>query len=520
MTPKQNLVRVSIAVPFLALAPLLLSTQVLAQSTPIEISARVGSMIEPDERIYFNMFARVPNFQNAIAYSDDDSLRFAIAYTNKDGGDDTMSLAVGAEILPIVVNYINNFETLENKPSLRTLYQLGIATYTANYRETPDVIVALGDGSTVNGELLSVRENGLILTSTPSSYNWRTDPPGAHFIPSYELNQVSLPSAVGQRRNLILTSIVSAAAIGAAVYSYSDSNSERFLLGSQLALPLVSLTMLGNPTEIDLRGSQQLYDNYSKVIENYKSFQRYDAPEFASVQIPSDSVRMANSRLVPRSIFRPAWHLALAMSVRLAQPAGFDGQVATGTGVLEPTASKRAVALHADLSRDLSRFVRPGVQFSWSPVDEGTTLQDVSTGWSAAAYSDFVLARRDPLFILSKFELSVGVGVGVVHSRATQRVSYSDFLLSFLPELADADTLITASSTVASIPLRATAEFRMSPRHSLFVRASHHIAPSSKIPERSYTYQKGSSSGFIYRIDEYDPRLSKAELVVGTRLHF
>jgi len=136
-----------------------------ASSKVLILSDRVGSPITKEQKEYFNLFQEFSDFQSAVIYEKDKKLcEIHIILEDSETNYDTV-YTISKKYFQRLSDYIDNYEVFKTGHYvLGTLSEkspLGEITFTGS----GNVIVKLGDESEIQGELISVRYESMIIST-------------------------------------------------------------------------------------------------------------------------------------------------------------------------------------------------------------------------------------------------------------------------------------------------------------------------------------------------------------------
>ncbi len=168
--------------------------QIPPTATPLTISQRVGIEIDSIDILYYRLFTSVRNVSSARAYSL--------------GSDNVLFLLKRSELADTIINtsvenatthlryYIENIEHI-NESSVYSKIPVGQIAHLAlargyEGRSYKDISISLTkrDSTHVEGELLMITYNAIVISQRSGEYDWRTVNNGLHYIYFNEIDRI------------------------------------------------------------------------------------------------------------------------------------------------------------------------------------------------------------------------------------------------------------------------------------------------------------------------------------------
>jgi len=144
---------------------LIFSQSLVLAQTITPLSDRVGTLITADERAYFNLFHRFPDFKQAsFTSASDDSLFFLEIVSSVNGNDVIQTDTLEAKVFYELSRYVTQFERLYDKTGqVKWGYIIPYAGPKRWNRKRAKAFVKLLDGNKYEGQLVFIDNQQLIL---------------------------------------------------------------------------------------------------------------------------------------------------------------------------------------------------------------------------------------------------------------------------------------------------------------------------------------------------------------------
>lgn len=490
----------------------------------LRIAERIGTVLDPGERIYFGLLPRIAAFERAAFFAEGDSVRVEVKRTAL---PDTV-VRISASTAALLGRYVDAFETegerilLGNAPELVRLVR-----YPHTYTSPQRVRFRLADGQRLEGGVLRAEtDRVLLLPAGQADYDWRT----ASNVRTLAASSIrSFQTPVRSIRPLVVGA-GSGAVAGLAAYALADDNGLGLAFGVATTLLASASSLLDARTAL-VQGDATRYRFYRSSLREAEALSGTLPPE----PLPN----------VPLTASAPVWQPSVAAWV-IGKPERYVHLLVTAPRTafasrslpasairyLDPTGryqmlENRGVGPESQLVFSASvtpvRSLGVGGEWAWFRTSpEGSTLVRAYEGREAYAFVEAVLRPPPAVPLFNRLAVSAAYGRGRASytTQAQTPVDPTWYFYTLQPIPLITETLETSHDMPATL-VRVGFDFWISPFTSLRAEYSKKtLSETVDIPGYSYTYNFQGNQGPLASASATSADLSHSDVSVGIRLHF
>lgn len=492
-----------------------------AQSLP-----RVGDSIDEAERTYFGFFRDIEGITGVEVEEDPGGdLRFRIQRAQ----GDTMYVLAAARRGTLEA-YLIHHETQSAIEALDFEDLQGIVRYRSWFQDGMRVQVVRMDGERIEGMLLRVDPERLILLVGTDQYRWDTVSEHVRVIRTDEIATINTPFSRAQSRlgiglSTLAVGLANSTMMAGAYLRADEQPVQSAPLIANSVLSVVSTLGSGiarAPRGTLIYGRPEKFALLEVLLRENVAFAREIPAELLNLQTPAPDPAQPSLQDYRDRAQRKRLSLSLGGTYLFGSTGTMSGFYATGQARV-PVGPTRipSSAWYADARFAVLPRVRIGATVLLAPQPEAAAWEGYSWGSTVTAYGEFVLKQHDPLFLTQAGRLEASVSGGVNRSTLKTGIDYafSPAILGLDPSLEPTSSR-SETRTGLGVFGRASLAYYFSPSLSLEAALSYrnHQAVALERDERSYQF--GTSSGLLYQLEAFATTFPPIDVFVGTRWHF